>query len=45
MRAKRLGSKLRGDLDSGHRRIFRDVANLVYLDAGFSGEGGFQLLG
>jgi hypothetical protein len=34
---------LRGHLDSRHRRVFRNVANLVDLDAGFAGERGFQL--
>jgi hypothetical protein len=42
--AKHLGCQLRGNLDSGHGRIFRDVANLVYLDAGLPGESRFQLL-
>jgi hypothetical protein len=41
--AERLRGKLRGHLDSRHGRIFRNVANLVDLDAGFAGERGFQL--
>jgi hypothetical protein len=44
LRAEHFGGKLRGNLDSGHRGIFRHVTNLVYLDAGFAGERGFQLL-
>jgi hypothetical protein len=36
---------LRGHLDPRHGRIFRDVANLVDLDARFTGERGFQLFG
>jgi hypothetical protein len=35
--------QLRGHLDSRHGRIFRDIANLVDLDARFTGECGFQL--
>jgi hypothetical protein len=35
--------QLRGHLNSRHGRIFRDVANLVDLDARFTGECGFQL--
>jgi hypothetical protein len=38
-----LGGELRGHLDSRHGRIFRNIANLVDLDAGFTGERGFQL--
>jgi hypothetical protein len=34
---------LRGHLDSRHGRVFRDIANLVDLDARFTGERGFQL--
>jgi hypothetical protein len=34
---------LRGHLDARYGRIFRHVANLVDLDAGFTGERGFQL--
>ena len=45
MRAKRSRRKLRGNLDSSHGRIFRDITNLVHLDAGFTGERGFQLFG
>jgi hypothetical protein len=45
LRAKRFRGELRGHLDTSHGRIFRDVANLVYLDAGFAGERGLQLLG
>jgi len=41
--AEGLRSKLRGHLDPGHGRIFRDIANLVDLDTRFTGEGGFQL--
>jgi hypothetical protein len=43
--AQHLGSELRRDLDSGHRSIFRDVANFVDLDGAFTGERRFQLLG
>jgi hypothetical protein len=45
MRTKRLRSELRGHLNPSHGRIFRDVANLVHLDAGIAGERGLQLLG
>jgi hypothetical protein len=38
MRAQRFRGQLRGHLDSGHGRIFRDVADLVNFDAGFAGE-------
>jgi hypothetical protein len=44
LRAESLGGELRGHLDPGHRRIFGDVADLVDLNAGFTGERGFQLL-
>jgi hypothetical protein len=37
--------QLRRHLDSRHGRIFRHVANLIYLDAGFSRQRGLQLLG
>jgi glutathionyl-hydroquinone reductase len=43
--AKRFGRKLRRHLDSSNGRIFRDITNFVYLDAGFAGERGLQLLG
>jgi hypothetical protein len=36
--------KLRGHFDSRHGGIFGDIANLVDLDARFTGEGRFQLL-
>jgi hypothetical protein len=36
--AKRFRRELRGNLDSGHGRIFRDIPNFVDLDAGFAGE-------
>jgi hypothetical protein len=41
--AESLRGKLRGHLDSRHGGIFRDIANLVDLDARFTGERGFQL--
>jgi hypothetical protein len=44
VRAKRFRRELRGHLDPSHGRIFRDVANLVDLDAGFAGKRGLQLL-
>jgi hypothetical protein len=44
VRAQCFRGELRGNLDSSDGRIFRDVANLVYLDAVFAGERGFQLL-
>jgi hypothetical protein len=44
LRAEHLGRQLRGNLDSGYGRIFGDITNLVYLDAGFPGKRGFQLL-
>jgi hypothetical protein len=44
LRAQRLSRQLRGNFDSRHRGIFRHVANLIHFDAGFSREGGFQLL-
>jgi hypothetical protein len=40
LRAERFRCELRGHLDSSHGRVFRDVANLVHLDAGFAGERG-----
>jgi hypothetical protein len=44
LRPESFGSELRRHLDPGHRGIFRDVTNLVDLNAGFTGECGFQLL-
>jgi hypothetical protein len=41
--AESFGCQLRGHLDSRDGRIFRDIANLVDLDARFTGECGFQL--
>jgi len=38
-----LRGKLRGHLNSRHGGIFRNIANLVDLDAGFTGKRGFQL--
>jgi hypothetical protein len=35
--------ELRGHLDPRHGRIFRNIANLVDLDARFTGQCGFQL--
>jgi len=43
LRAESFGSELRGHLDASHGGIFRDVTNLVDLNAGFTGERGFQL--
>jgi hypothetical protein len=45
VRAQSFRRELRGNLDSSDGRIFRDIANLVHLDAGFAGERGLQLLG
>jgi len=42
--AEGLRSKLRGHLNASHGRIFRDITNLVYLDARFTRQRGFQLL-
>jgi hypothetical protein len=44
LRAEHFGRELRGNLDSGYGRIFRDVTNLIYLNAGLASECGFQLL-
>jgi hypothetical protein len=44
LRAQSLGRELRGHLDPGYRRIFGNIANLVDLNAGFTGERRFQLL-
>jgi hypothetical protein len=44
LRAESLRGELRRHLNSSHGRIFGDVADLVNLDAGFTGERGFQLL-
>jgi hypothetical protein len=41
--AERLRCQLRRHLDSRHGRIFRDIANLVDLDARFTRERRFQL--
>jgi transcriptional regulator CtsR len=41
--AESLRGKLRGHFDPSHRRIFRDVANLVDLNTRFTGERGLQL--
>jgi hypothetical protein len=43
--AESLRGELRGHLDARDRRIFRDVADLVDLDARFARERGFQLFG
>jgi hypothetical protein len=44
-RAEYFLRKLRRHLDPCHRRIFRNIANFVYLDAGLPRQRGFQLLG
>jgi len=43
--AQHFGGQLRRYLDARYRPIFRDIANFVDLDAGFSSERRFQLLG
>jgi hypothetical protein len=43
LRAERLSRELRGNLDSGHGRIFRHVANFVDLNARLACERGLQL--
>jgi hypothetical protein len=43
LRAESFRSQLRGHLDPRHGRIFCDIANLVDLDARFTGKCGFQL--
>jgi len=42
--AEGLRGELRSHLDTCHGRIFRNIANLIDLDARFTGERGFQLL-
>ena len=42
--AQSLGSKLGSDLYTGNRRVFRHIADLVYLDGGFSRERSLKLL-
>jgi hypothetical protein len=37
VRTKRFCGKLRGHFDASHGRIFRDVADFIHLNAGFSG--------
>jgi hypothetical protein len=44
VRAKRFRRELRGNLDSSHGRIFRDIPNFVYLNAGFARQRVLQLL-
>jgi hypothetical protein len=44
VRAQRFRRELRGNLDSSHGGVFRDIANLVDLDAGFAGQRVLQLL-
>jgi hypothetical protein len=44
-RAQYLLRKLRRNLDARHRRVFRNVADFIHLDAGISGQRGFQLFG
>jgi hypothetical protein len=43
VRAQHFLRQLRRHLDSRHGRIFRHVANLIHLDAGFSRKRGLQL--
>jgi hypothetical protein len=45
LRSKHFGSELRGHLNSGDRRVFGNVADLIDLDAVFASESGFQLIG
>jgi len=44
LRTQSLGGKLGRDLYSGNGRVFRHIANFVYLNGGFSGERAFELL-
>jgi hypothetical protein len=43
--AQHLLCKLRGHFDSSHRGVFRDVADFIHLNTGFSRERRFQLFG
>jgi hypothetical protein len=43
LRTQHFLRQLRRDLDARHGRIFRHVANLIHLDAGFSRQRGLQL--
>jgi hypothetical protein len=43
MRTECFRGELRGHFDSGHGRIFRDVADFIDLNARFPGERGFEL--
>jgi hypothetical protein len=43
LRSQRLRRQLRGNFNSRHRRIFRHVANFIYLDARLARQRGFQL--
>jgi hypothetical protein len=45
VRAQHFLRQLRRHLDSRHGRIFRHVADLIHLDAGFSRQRGLQLFG
>jgi hypothetical protein len=44
LRPQRFRRQLRRHLDPRHRRIFRHVANLIHLDAGFPRQRALQLL-
>jgi hypothetical protein len=43
--AENLGSEIRGSLDTSNGRILGDITDFIYLDAGFTGERAFELLG
>jgi hypothetical protein len=44
LRAQHLRRELRRHFYSSNRRILRNVADLVYFDAGFAAKSGLQLL-
>jgi hypothetical protein len=43
--AESLRGQLRGHLNTGNGRVFRNVTNLIDLNACFTGKRGFQLFG
>jgi hypothetical protein len=45
LRPQDFGGELRSDFDAGNRRVFRYVADLIYLDAGLAAERRLQLFG
>jgi hypothetical protein len=45
LRTQDFGSQLRSNFYTCDRRVFRNVTDLIYFNAGFACERGFQLLG